>query len=377
MVTNNRLIRQKLDKKTFALLLIFPLALFVQTIVLPRLPNKYFYDSYHILAVFMGKQSDTGSWLFSANFFHAIDLFHFTTLTQWSYLLAFIFNILLFFILMRYQNYKFYDYLFIYCVAGLLNIYVFRMSKEIIQYIFFLSVCYIAHSKLSYKFKLSLIVLLLIGEGLSFRNYYLLIAVLFVIVSYIMNLENKYSTTHKILLLFLLCVFGMLVLRLLSYDAFMTIINIRDFLTIPRQGKEDANTLILNLINQNSSPLLFIVNYFINFFRIMFPVELLAKGLFYWPFVLFQLFVSLRLIAVLSKKGSENQSFLEERKKIILSMIIAFYLVSAIFEPDFGSFIRHESAFSPMLFDLYFDVQTPKKPVKKMIDPIRNTWAAR
>lgn len=342
--------------RVLLLSLILPVAAFVQLILLPRLPEKYFYDSSYILSIFLGQSCGTGGWAVTANFFRLLDWFHFTTLSEWSCLLAVVFNLYLFFSLMKYPAFKLPNYLFTLCVTALLNIYVFRMSKELLQYLIFILAAEFIRSRLEYKLKAGIIALLLAAEGFIFRSYYYLICVLFLLLCFFIRAGK--NRRYFLVWFGICCIAGLLALKYLSYENYMQLITIRDYLTLSRVNSADANTLIVNLFETNGSLLLFAVNYVINLFRILLPLELIGKGAFYLAFVFFQLLVTVRFISVgvgnaaslLSPSEGINQ---DNRLQLAFCLILAYFLVSIIFEPDFGSFIRHETAFCPILFEFF------------------------
>ena len=81
----------------------------------------------------------------------------------------------------------------------------------------------------------------------------------------------------------------------------------------------------------------------------MFPVELILKGMQYVPFVVLQLcWTGLLCRAVWAAvRGKWKESWPEKR---LLAVTAAWYLVAFLFEPDFGSFIRHQSSAFPLVF---------------------------
>ena len=75
------------------------------------------------------------------------------------------------------------------------------------------------------------------------------------------------------------------------------------------------------------------------------PVELLTKGMQYIPFLLFQLAVTVYLASLFVHVDEIE----DENQFLALSIFLGYFLASAIFEPDFGSWVRHESATFPVL----------------------------
>jgi hypothetical protein len=125
---------------------------------------------------------------------------------------------------------------------------------------------------------------------------------------------------------------------------------------------EDTVTDI-EAIFQSENLGLFSVNYMITIVRLMFPVELLRFGPKYGLFVIFQLLVTFTAV-----KNLVNYDKLSDSKVVALCLYWGFLFCSATFEPDFGSWIRHESVTIPFFIFLLgknlkesgFNVQDPK-----------------
>ena len=95
----------------------------------------------------------------------------------------------------------------------------------------------------------------------------------------------------------------------------------------------DANTLILNLY-PGFSFASFCINYVINLFRILFPLELIRK-IKYIPFVVYQLYLTYNLF--LGLKNNRKEQFVN------LSFLLAYTLMLVASESDFGTLVRHQS----------------------------------
>ena len=95
-------------------------------------------------------------------------------------------------------------------------------------------------------------------------------------------------------------------------------------------------TIINDLLGENTNFVKFIGNYSINFVRMAFPIELILISIKYIPFVVYQIYISVHLLKMLKNISCENI--------ILIATYLSFFMVSVIFEPDFGSWIRHESA---------------------------------
>lgn len=111
-----------------------------------------------------------------------------------------------------------------------------------------------------------------------------------------------------------------------------------------REESVDAVTIINEPFGESTSYRIFVQNYLVNAVRIMVPLELLTKGVKYIPFIIYQIFVTYNIFKMSSK--------LNDRNIMWLVTVISFMMVSIIFEPDFGSFIRHESTLILILLQI-------------------------
>lgn len=338
------------------ILTLYPLSFLVIIFRYNFLPDKYFYDSNKILALM--RTVDTismseGSFNNAALLFKSINFLKLTSLLQWSIVISLIVNIFLAIYFFRVRIEKNSDLIISYCFLGLLNLYVFNLSKEIIQFVVFAIMYREIIGKGSNLKKCFLIFLMFVLESIFFRSYYILMGALFVVASFIFYkglLLNKKGKINIVLLIFFMVAGLYLFLtlcELIMPNEYMKLLVIRNRLTINRIGAESAQTLILNLIDSGNNKLLFLLNYFINFLRIMFPVELLQKGLYYWIFCFFQFLCTFKLINCV-----RNYHNLSENDKLCLFVMVAYYITGVFFEPDFGSFVRHEAATAPILFTL-------------------------
>ncbi len=112
--------------------------------------------------------------------------------------------------------------------------------------------------------------------------------------------------------------------------------------TIDAQG-EGAASAIRNPIKVNGNLGIFMLDYAINSVRMMFPIELLLKSPGYAPFFIYQVFILMYVFKTL-----KNINKLDKKVLVALSCFIAYFLGSAVFEPDFGSWIRHEATTFPV-----------------------------
>ena len=89
--------------KNATLVLVFVVMLAAKLLTM-LLPAKYFYDNNRILGMTnedMRVHAWAGSYIVAANFFKAINIFGFTTLSQWSWFLGLFLTLIVFFMVLR------------------------------------------------------------------------------------------------------------------------------------------------------------------------------------------------------------------------------------------------------------------------------------
>ena len=334
------------------------------------LPSKYFYDSRAILkSIVYTPQNVDSAFRFTASFFRKINIFNFTTLVEWAVSLTIIFSILIFIIIKnRAENIDFLKCVYIFCNIFLLGVYVFNVSKDIIQMMFFLAVYFIIVTRVikKVKFKLLLCAGVFVYESLIFREYYILVAVFSIFIFAVLNYTVKSKKQIRVRSIFYITLMILIILLLfmmtankLMPDGFNGILDARSDINRWREGSEDSVTMISDLLENDGNLFIWLINYVINAVRMMIPIELLFKGIKYVPFVIYQIFVLYYLFLALKnlKQNYSNEGLLS------LSVFIAYLLTSFTFEPDFGSWVRHEA----VTFPLFIIILNISRPVKKKL----------
>lgn len=354
---------KKINKNTLLLcFIVFIEMLFIKFIQYKVFPIKYFYDSTSILNKTLYSFQADKAYTFTANFYKAINIFKFNTLSQWSWFLGIIFTIILCLVLLKNKKYNLTQSIFIIVSVFFLNLYVFNISKDLIQFIIFLFIYFILNSqKLSNIKKLIISSLILSLEAYYFRVYYLLMAIIMIDIYFVYSLffKNKKINNKKkikIIVLSMIVLFAeIFVVQLISSDNYTSIMLARSNVNAIRENSTDAVTIINDPFGINYNYLTFICNYVVNFLRLLFPVELITKGYKYILFIIYQVFISINLIKSVKKINQKNALW--------IITAISFIMISTIFEPDFGSFIRHESALLPIL--LQINILTSNKERKE------------
>lgn len=320
------LINLKIDKKNYILIwlvIIFLNGIFIYSIE-NILPEKYFYDSYSIIeAIKLQDYSNFGtSYRVTAEVF---SIFNFEKLRSYNMALYFIF--LLFFIPYLYKNYssKFYLTFFNIVFLFLASIYLIRPGKEMLQ-LFIVILCY-RFEKLSPLF-------LIIG-GTLFRSYLIIQGIIFIGLKFYLKRQNK--VLWGILIVILIITFS-----LKFPEVVKTVLGVREKVNLHRLESPDARTIISDWLDKEGIVFLYL-NYFINTLRLLFSIELLVKGIKYFPYVVFQIWFTKKLW---------NWKIIKNDKVILL---YSFILISGVFEPDFGSFLRHTVPYFIIINNLIYD----------------------
>lgn len=325
--------------------------LLIKLFMYDTLPQKYFSDANHILNVMNNVGLTDKAYTYTANIFNFFNLFGFSTIEEWGYLISVIFLPILIFEIAKKKKYNNFQLIFIISSIALLNIYVFGLSKDVIQFVYFLAIFFVLKSnKLSNLKKIISICIILLYEALNFRVYYAIMAMLVVTIYYIYLIfidgrKISKKTFKKIILIAFFAFFlETFVVQLISSENYESILNARYSVNIFRQDGTDSNTLINDLLGRNTNYFIFMGNYFINAIRLMFPIELFLKGPKQGIFVIYQIFVSFCLIKACRKINKENCLW--------IITVISFFMISFIFEPDFGSFVRHETTMFLILLEV-------------------------
>lgn len=342
-----------------ALLSVFPMSVILKIVQFKFLPQKFFFDGIHILNL-MNKDelhfTEAHAYDNSALLFKTLNIFGCSSQLEWSVLITSTVSIYMLFLILTIDINSLFDYTKVLFVLGITNIYVFNISKDIIQFVFFFFVALIVN-KDNRNFKLSIILIFIVFylESYLFRSYYILTACFVLILSMILDitLNHKISTKRKIALIIIsMFVFLLVFLKLCEYikpDDYKELMEIRNRLTLNRVGGENSKTLIVNLIDDKGNVFVYSINYIINAVRMMIPIELLTKGFYYYPFVAFQFISTFSLFRCIIRYNILNSS-----NKLALIVMISYYMVAFLFEPDFGSFVRHEAATIPLFIQLLF-----------------------
>lgn len=365
--------------KNAVLALIFVVMLAAKLLTM-MLPAKYFYDNNRIVGMVnedMSMEAWGGSYVVAANFFRAINIFGFTSISQWSWFLGMLLTLVVFFMVLRLPELDMVQTIFLLACVGLLNIYVFNIGKDAIQFLFFMAVYLVLLMPIkSSAVKIVCAAIILYFESKVFRSYYVLIAALVLAIYCILAVfrrNHRLPPAVKIIIttvtMYLLVCVMMVVASVAMHSEYEQIMGIRDYSLSSREGDVDSVTIIKNWVGgDNSTNLpLFLLNYLINAVRMMIPFELAIKGVQYLPFFCFQVAVTVYLAHLFGKLDEIE----DETQFLAISIFLGYVLAFALFEPDFGSWVRHEAATFPVLHLLVFSRNQQLSQWKRDVDRIK------
>lgn len=363
--------QNKYNKKLI-IMSIIPITIIAKILQFTVLPDKYFWDSARINSMVTGSgkmQEWEGSYRVTANIFKKINIFDFTDLQDWAILIAVIFSILLLIMLSRPRELDLIQTVFVIASIGLLNIYIFNISKDIIQYfIFMLIYIVLLMDFLKPIVKVILTFLIFYWESTFFRSYYLIIGVLSVVLYFVFSSrakKDKKVTVGSVLMIIAIAFATIYIFLFLA--SFIMPSDYNEVIYVRQTNLNDiAVSQIENVFPIDGTLNNFMINYVINAVRMMIPIELIRNGVFYLPFVVYQIFILFYLVKTI--RGLRKE--MSETVIIALSAFTAYLLGSFIFEPDFGSFVRHEAATFPVLHVIVLD----KCNIIKSQKDIKGAW---
>ncbi|KAB8289137.1 hypothetical protein DSM100688_0217 [Bifidobacterium ramosum] len=353
-----RLRRMTADARMRNLLIVgVPLAMVAAKLMVAFvLPAKYFYDNNRILAMATGQSSVLiaweGSYRVAANLFASVNLLGLDTMLGWSVCMGLTFTVVTMWLMLRADAPDTAQLLFLMATAGLLNIYVLTIGKDLIQFVFFLAVYAVLTFPADHPTaKIALAAAVLYGESVFFRAYYILVAALALAVYAVLSAFRRRRRrlgavdVAAIVALLFAGVWAMIAVasRLMPAE-YAQVMSLRAGYDQAMLGSVDSVTYIRNLIPGEGLPV-FMANYAVNALRMMVPVELALRGVYYLPFFAFQLMVTGYLINLLRQINTIRDPALF----LALCVFLGYALASFVFEPDFGSWTRHEAATFPVL----------------------------
>lgn len=342
--------------------------------------------------------------------FSAINIFGIQSLLGWEIFITIIFNILLsisvnnFYVNTPTAGKK--ENFFIYLGVAILNIFCFNLAKEPFQMLFFFIMAWAIKAGRNYQHKTILLSLAILATVLFSRKYYGLVLIYFFILQFIVrqlfdNIDFTTTNGRKKLMsnvvitggIIAVCHFFLLSFLSVSNEDTYSEMMDANYRSMTRSSVADSEIVP---IFSKGNPILAAADYGIKIFRLMFPVELLIKGKATYIFLIAFQFLLAGFIANAfisrNKMLKEEEEVVEEEEDLeasedadedveeeeetieteedeeeedetiaekkrdrqdcrtaALYLYLAFLLCSAAFEPDFGSWIRHEGITLPIL----------------------------
>lgn len=305
----------------------------------------------------------------SSSIFKAINFFELTTYEEFEVYITVLWNVLLLVIIFTLRKkMDIFQTIFLVLTILVLNIFNFNVAKEPIQMLYFILMYFVIINKsLKDSFKYILCFGILYWASKTFREYYILIALFMLGASWICKtFMLKKDKLNFMDIIIVICALGVGYFLLLTIaknvmpDEYAELVRVRT-------RETDARTDISNWItNDDSNLVLFSLDYLLMLIRMMVPVELLSFGPKYWPYVIYQVMITYYVIMALKNIKKNNKS-----KNVAVYVYLGFLCGSATFEPDFGSWVRHEAAIAPIFFimaDMYKFTQSKTELQTKKLE---------
>ena len=274
------------------------------------------------------------------------------TYYEYEILISIIWNIILLLIIVNFKkNFSLMETLFLLLSVSVLNIFDFCLAKEPIQMLYFLLVYLVLTSKKNTSIKFILSFLVYVLCFLTYRNYYILMAgfmiYLLLLYKFLISHIKKVNKKHIIIILLSVYICYYVLLNLVKYldiSAFNELLRVR--------LRTSAAASDMRSLFNSTNLFIFTLDYIIMIIRMLFPIELIRMGSKYLIYFIYQVFITYYLI-----NNVINIKKISGTRRIALFVSMAFLFGSATFEPDFGSWVRHEAILFP-IFLLLCDLKT-------------------
>ena len=228
-----------------------------------------------------------------------------------------------------------------------LPFYVFMPGVDMLQYLVFGLVSLVLFAVPGQAAKAAGSALLLLPVALFLRDYYFLM-ILFIGIVFVFAILYRRKKSIPEQSLFLICtaivvIFAIYLMRLFAPESLDTLFTVRTMMNRGAGSAPAPDKLIYDFLPLERSVPGFLANYIFAAVRILFPLELCAN-ISDAPFAVFQVLLTVLLISELVKSRRVRG------RTAVYTVIIAFLLMSFFFEPDFGSWFRHEAAAFPVIW---------------------------
>jgi hypothetical protein len=298
----------------------------------PGLPEKYRWDSAVIQQATLGTREVDGAYQFIANFYSVLSL----ASTPWLSAIA---SLIPFLAIQAYVYFKFAPKavtlnitIFIVSLDVLAAVYFGQMTKELFMLILPISFLVSFHFQ---RFpKTSIVIPALLISGLM-RPYWLIVLSLFAM-SYVLSLRVKKINPLHISTL-LVAAFYVLPIYF-SYSQHYELEEIRSGLNLARLDSDVAQTAITAPLDFRQPELQFLnLVWVFSCFVVPIPLLLTSKMI----HVVFAGFIFYLAMVVISTINFWNSKAMDDYIFLASHLMLSYIITQAIFEPDFGSFLRH------------------------------------
>lgn len=199
------------------------------------------------------------------------------------------------------------------------------------------------------RWGLALAVATLAVYAIAFRPYWLLVAAVWPLLIW---LTKSRPTARDVVITLILLSCSISLAYHLSSGGYLS--NVRAGLNLNRIGDPGAITIIRNIFT-TPSVLSDVANTVVGWLRIVLPIELLTYGgvLHVGGFVLQTMTSLVMLLTIAEGRGGRGvngkERWRENQSLKLVGLWMAFTFVQGIFEPDFGSAIKHSTAMLPLV----------------------------
>lgn len=299
----------------------------------------------HFTLTFSLDTSDAVGTINSNALFQIFKIFGLSTTIDYEVLISFIWNLLFIRIIINLKNkMNLLEFAFLCMSIAVLNIWDFCLAKEPVQMLYFIAIFYILISKVKEKYKFILSLLIILFSTISYRNYYILIfaysiCAYFIINKFIINNKNiNYKDILVAILLFGVVYFCMMnITKIIAPDIYENFMYFSNKVTT---AKTDMAGIF-----KSSNLVIVTIDYLILVVRMLFPIELIRFGLSYSIYSIYQIFLTILLLNSFKNMKSNDKAI-----NYAIMIFLGFLFASATFEPDFGSWVRHEAVALPVIF---------------------------
>ncbi len=298
----------------------------------PGLPDKYRLDSYVIQQAASGVREVDSAYQFIANIYSTLTLSSSVSLSAFASLVPFL----------TIQGLMYFTYapkrvtlqlaIFVIALDVVGSVYLGQMTKELFMLI--IPASFLMFLRFP-KFAVVSVVMPAIVVALQMRSYWFIVASLFLALHYLSRRGKKLNLMVSIALLVLAFY---VVPRLFYWTQNFELEEVRLGLNLTRIDSELAQTSI-SVLFDFTNPMAQFVNLTIILASFAVPVPLLlTSNPVHVLFAGFILYLSFSLIFATRYLRAHLK---DEQTAVAYNMLITYLLTQAIFEPDYGSFLRH------------------------------------